>query len=259
MTKLTLLLVGFFILNISLQAQSFVNPEIQNQELAEQQEDTYQAINFSLDTKNMHLWRGYKVSNNAMTALNANYTSRNEKLKIGLWNGISFDGSYTEFDYYFSYEISNKVNLSVWDINNFSDFPGANIFNYKRETTSHFVDATLSFKATDKLGLSWSTILAGRDFYRTENGEVRSSFSNFVEARYKAFDINQTSVNLFLGGAFSFVNEAHFYGSSPGIVNFGILLSKEIDVLGSTLPVSAMAMWNPEQNYGAMQLQIGLF
>jgi len=251
MKKFILLLIGFAFLRVDLSAQAMENTGIS--------EDSYQAINFSLNTKNMHLWRGYKVSNNAMTALDANYVTRNEKLKVGLWNGISFDGTYTEFDYYVSYSFNNKWNLSVWDINNFSDYPGANIFNYSRETTSHFVDATLAFNATDKLALSWSTILAGRDFYRDDNNEVKGSFSNFVEARYQALKVNQTTVGLFVGGAFSFQNEAHFYGSSPGIVNFGLTLAKEVNVLGGVIPVSAMAMWNPEQNYGAMQIQIGIF
>lgn len=222
-------------------------------------ESSYQPFQFNLDVKNMHLWRGYKVTNNAMTALNAFYTTKNERFTAGLWNGVSFDGSYTEFDYYLNFQMSPKLSLSVWDINNFSDFPNANIFNYNRETTSHFVDVSLNYAATDRLGFSWSTIVLGRDIYRTNSGDCRSCFSNYLEGRLKAYKGNNVDVNLFVGGAFSFRNEAHFYGAEPGVVNVGLGLSKTIDFMGTQLPVSAMAMWNPELNHGAMQLQIGLF
>lgn len=222
-------------------------------------EQDYQAINVGLATKNMHLWRGYKVTNNAMTALNVNYSTKNDKMKIGFWNGISFDGSYTEFDYYFSYVVSEKLSLSVWDINNFSDYPDANIFDYRRESTSHFVDVNLTYSASKSLILSWSTIVAGRDFQTNDIGKVEGSFSNFVEARVNAFERNNTAFGLFVGGAFSFRHRQHFYGNEPAIVNFGFTVDKEVSVMGSKIPVSALAMWNPEQNYGAMQFQIGIF
>lgn len=219
----------------------------------------YQPVNFGLDTKNMHLWRGYKVTNNAMTALNASYSTRNGKFTAGLWNGVSFDGSYTEFDYYMSYTFSPKWSLSIWDINNFSDFPDANIFNYNNATTSHFVDVTLAFQPSSRFSMSWSSIVLGRDTFVNQNDEVQNAYSNYVQANMLAFEGKEVQVSLFVGGAFSLRNEAHFYGHKAGIVNTGLGLSKEVDILGTLIPVSAMAMWNPLLQHGAMQIQIGLF
>ena len=148
----------------------------------------------------------------------------------------------------------------MWDINNFSSYPGADIFNYTNDETSHFVDATLAYQVNDVLGVSWSTILAGRDFHYDDNGDAKNSFSNYIEANYTAYTNEDLSVGLKLGGAFAFANEAHFYGDDAfNIVNIGANVSKKVTLFGQTLPIGATAMWNPEQKYGAMELSFSLF
>lgn len=216
---------------------------------------------FSIDAglKNMHLWKGYKVSEDAVATLNTSYTTEDGFFTAGLWYGSSFNASFTEFDYYVAFNFADKLNLSIWDINNFSDFPNANIFDYDKETTSHFIDATLSYQATDRLGLAWSTILLGRDTYVDDDGEVKNAFSTYTEVNYGLVQNENLNVKAFVGGGFSFLNEAHFYGSTPNIVNIGVSAARIVELFGTGVPVSATAMWNPEQEYGAMQLSVGLF
>jgi hypothetical protein len=216
-------------------------------------------ISIDAGLKNMHLWKGYKVSENAVATLNTSYTTEDGFFSAGLWYGSSFDASFTEFDYYVAFQLSEQLNLSVWDINNFSDFPNANIFDYDKETTSHFIDATLSYQATDRLGLVWSTILLGRDTFVDDNGEVKNAFSNYAEVNYNIINESNLNIKGFVGGGFSFLNEAHFYGSSPNVVNVGLSAARAVELFGTPIPVSATAMWNPEQKYGAMQLSVGLF
>ena len=223
-------------------------------------QETYTPFNVNASLKTMHLWRGYKVTDDFMSAVNAYYKTESGKLTVGLWNGQSLEGDYTEFDYYFSLVLTDGLSLSVWDINNFSSYPGADIFNYTNDETSHFVDATLAYQVNDVLGVSWSTILAGRDFHYDDNGDAKNSFSNYIEANYTAYTNEDLSVGLKLGGAFAFANEAHFYGDDAfNIVNIGANVSKKVTLFGQTLPIGATAMWNPEQKYGAMELSFSLF
>lgn len=223
-------------------------------------QETYTPFNVNASVKTMHLWRGYKVTDDFMSAVNAYYKTESGKLTVGLWNGQSLEGDYTEFDYYFSLVLTDGLSLSVWDINNFSSYPGADIFNYTNDETSHFVDATLAYQVNDVLGVSWSTILAGRDFHYDDNGDAKNSFSNYIEANYTAYTNEDLSVGLKLGGAFAFANEAHFYGDDAfNIVNIGANVSKKVTLFGQTLPIGATAMWNPEQKYGAMELSFSLF
>lgn len=231
-------------------------------------QDTYKPFNVNASLKTMHLWRGYKVTDDFMSGINAYYKTQNGKLTVGLWNGQSLEGDYTEFDYYFSLALTDGLSLSVWDINNFSSYPGADIFNYTNDETSHFVDATLAFQATDALGLSWSTILAGRDFHYDDNGDAKNSFSNYVEASYTAYTNEDLTVGLKLGGAFAFADDSHFYDrvnpdgtgtDAFSIVNIGASVSKKVTLFDQVLPIGVTAMWNPEQKYGAMELSFSLF
>lgn len=240
----TIIIITIIILNISATTQA--------QNVAE-------GISIDAGLKNMHLWKGYKVSENAVATLNTSYTTENGFFTAGLWYGSSFDANFTEFDYYVAFNLTDQLNFSIWDINNFSDFQNADIFDYDRETTSHFIDATLTYQATDRLGLVWSTIVLGRDTFVDNNGEVKNAFSNYAEMNYAFIQDENLDLTAFVGGGFSFLNEAHFYGSTPNIVNVGLSASRAVELLGSLVPVSATAMWNPEQKYGAMQLSIGLF
>lgn len=224
------------------------------------EEDPYDAFQFHLSVKNMHLWRGYRVTDEAMTAANVHYVSKDGNFKAGLWGGVGFAGNYTEFDYYISYTYNNW-SFAIWDINNYTDFPEAQIFNYDRSETSHFIDVTASYKFnTTPLQLSWSSILQGRDTYVTSSGKLRNAFTHYVEASYAIAEGNDWNLSVFAGVAFSFESETHFYGNRPGFNNFGATYSKTITVLDRyKLPVSATAMWNNLQDYGALQVAVDLF
>ncbi|GLB51776.1 hypothetical protein NBRC110019_08150 [Neptunitalea chrysea] len=225
--------------------------------------NTYKPFNFNLQVKNMHLWRGYRVTDAPMTAGDVNYTSKNGKFKAGLWGGSGFNGDYHEFDYYISYA-TGGWSLAIWDINNYSAYPDAEIFNYDISKTSHFIDVTLAHQFQKiPLKLSWSTIIQGRDTYMDENGELKNAFSNYVEASYTLRKETNWSLSAFVGGVFSFANdidESNFYGDKSSINNVGLVYNRDLNILDKvTLPVSATAMWNPLQKYGAMQVAVNLF
>lgn len=222
--------------------------------------DSYRPFNFNLTVKNMHLWRGYRVTDEAMTAANVYYESKNGKFKAGLWGGVGFAGNYTEFDYYLSYEHNNWT-FAIWDINNYTDFPNAKIFNYDRAETSHFIDVSITHRLEQTpLQFSWNTIVQGRDTYINSKGDLRNAFTNYVEASYSIADGKNWNLRAYVGAAFSFVSDANFYGDETGFNNFGLSYTKDLKILDKyTLPVAATVMWNNLQDYGALQIAVDLF
>ncbi len=77
-------------------------------------------IDFTLQVKNMHLWRGQQVTSAALGAIDLNIKDKKEMFTFGLWGGAGFNGKYKEFDYYLSFEKSG-FSIAVWDIYNFSE------------------------------------------------------------------------------------------------------------------------------------------
>ena len=220
----------------------------------------YKALNFNLQLKNMHLWRGYKVTSTALTAVDAHYISRDGSFKAGFWGGAGFTGEYREFDYYASYQKSG-FNIAVWDINNFSDFPDADIFNYNPSSTSHFIDVTLGYQFQNKfpLSISWSTIVQGRDTYLTSAGDRKNAYSHYVNLDYRLWQQGSADLHAFVGGAFALGKEVHFYGKHPNIVNAGLSFNKELVLFNYRMPSAAMVMFSPEHKYGAIQISLNVF
>ena len=255
--KTALALMCFFALQ-QLQAQEdIISSKLQ---IEDSTATKHQPFDFNVKVKTMHLWKGLRVTDAPVVDVDLNYTSKDGRFKAGLWGGAGVTGYYTEFDYYATYSYKG-FSLSVWDINNSSDFPDAGIFDYDRSTTSHFIDVTLGYQFQEiPLKFSWSTIVQGRDTYVNNAGELRNAFSNYVEASYGLIQKKDWSISAFVGGAFSFKSEAHFYGDKPNVTNIGLLYAKEVTVLKKfTLPFAATAMWNPEQEYGAIEVAVTLF
>ena len=220
----------------------------------------YKPFDFNLQVKNMHLWRGYRVTDAPMTAANVSYTSKSAKFKAGIWGGAGFNGDYTEFDYYVSYT-NGGFSLSLWDINNFSSFPNAEIFDYSKETTSHFVDLTAAY-AFKKIpfSISWSTILLGRDTFLDDSGKLSNAYSNFLQINSTIYKDTDSSLSIYIAGAFAFnSSESHFYGTKF-LNSFGLTFSKDVKVFNKKyIPVSASAMWNTDLQYGGLKVAVDLF
>ncbi|MCD7935509.1 MAG: hypothetical protein LUG98_01470 [Tannerellaceae bacterium] len=221
-------------------------------------------VDFSLQIKNMHLWRGIQVTNSALTAVDLGYRTRDKSFGFGVWGGASFDGKFKEFDYYISYSKSGFT-IALWDIYNFS--PGATynnhqVFNYKAHQTGHFVDLSIGyrFQGNVPLGLSWATIIHGRD-RGSEN--AKNLYSTYVSADYPVMRHQWVNLDFGLAAAFALDKEggtsANFYGHKAGIVNINVTASKRVKIGNFVLPVSAMVMWNPVENNANLQLALDIF
>jgi hypothetical protein len=220
----------------------------------------YKPIDISLQVRSLYIWRGFRVSNTPITDVDMHYTTRDGSLAVGVWGGEGFDGVYREFDYYVSYTKAH-FNFSVWDINNFTNYPNANLFNYNPASTSHFIDVTAGYQfgKSFPLSINWSTIVQGRDTYVKSDGKLANAYSNYVVLDYKIWKDENTDLHIFAGGAFAFGRQENFYGSKPNIVNTGFTINKDLLVFKYHLPIAATAMFSPEHKYGALQLVVNVF
>jgi len=163
---------------------------------------------------------------------------------------------------YNPFDINLQVrNFSVWDINNFTNYPNANLFNYNPASTSHFIDVTAGYQFGNSfpLSINWSTIVQGRDTYTKSNGQLANAYSNYVVLDYRIWKDGTSDLHIFAGGGFAFGRDENFYGSKPNIVNTGLTLNKDLKIFSYHLPLAATAMVSPEHKYGALQLVFNVF
>jgi len=218
-------------------------------------------FNINLQLRSNYIWRGFKVSDAPISDVDLHYNvTKSKTLAIGVWGGASFTGDYKEFIYYVSY-IKPTFSFSVWDVNNFSDYPNADLFNYNPESTSHFIDLRAGYKfgAAFPLSVDWVTIIQGRDTHPNDKGGVANNYSNYAELGYSLWKDGSSQFRAFIGGGFAFGRQANFYGTKPNIVNTGFVLTKDLVVFNYHIPIAATAMFNPEKKYGALSLVINVF
>ena len=152
------------------------------------------------------------------------------------------------------------MGLALWDTYNFS--PGATYnnkeyWNYSAHTTGRFLDATLSYRFQEEkfpLLLNWSTVVFGRD-RNSDNTEQK--YSTFVYAEYPVYQKDGWKVNAGVGGAFALNRageDAHFFGTTAGIVHVSLQASHDLKLGNYTIPVYVKGMWNPQSNQSYFQI-----
>jgi len=233
-----------------------------------QADSGYKPIGGTLQFKNMHLWRGQEVTDEATLATDIYYINKKQNFRFGLWGGAGVNGTFKEIDYYLSYN-TGGFTFALWDIYNFSKGAAYNneqAFNYNARETGHFIDLSVAYQFQQKFPLKiyWATVLFGRD--RGALNE-KNRYSTFVELSYPVLRNNIVDLDLGMGGAFALSQgkdlsgkktDAHFYGNSAGIVSINLTASKNLDLWGYKLPVSVTSLWNPEKNYANIQVAINL-
>jgi len=246
------------ILSIGFLIGSFYNANGQITHVSDEAEPKF---DFSLDIKNMHLWRGYQVTSGAMTGASVFFQSGgNKNFKAGFWGGAGFDGKYKEVCFFINYKI-NGFFIDYLDSFNWTGYEEtADIFSYNRNSTRHFIDVTLGYNFVDiPLRAAISTVVQGRDIYIGSNGKIQNRFSNYAELKYTAWSSEDTNLKVFAGGAFSAVDKTTFYSSKANFVNIGIECNKTLQINNFKLPLTATFRINPEQKNGALEVAAHIF
>ena len=102
--------------------------------------------------------------------------------------------------------------------------------------------------------MSWSTVIFGRD--RSSDNE-HQKYSTFVYAEYPIYKKEGWKVDAGVGGAFALNKageDAHFFGTTAGIVHVSLQASHDLKIGKYTIPVYAKGMWNPQSDKAYFQL-----
>ncbi len=215
-------------------------------------------LNMDATVATNHLWRGSEVAGGVVITSSISVADSANHFRGGFWAGTNVTGEYREFNNFISYSYE-RFTLELWDTYNFSTYVTYNneeFFDYDSLSTGRFLDATAKYRFGAKfpLLLSWSTILFGRD--RDEDNK-HNRYSTFCYAEYPIYKSDVWSVDGGVGAAFALKSEAsgaNFYGDRSGVVELKLNVTNNVKIRNYTLPISILAMWNPQSNEGHLQL-----
>jgi hypothetical protein len=226
-------------------------------------------IDFHVDVKTNHLWRGLVITDKPMVAVFSKLKlNKSASFTTGFWGGMSFsndsDGtSYKEINYYVQYA-KNGFSIGVWDLFNTRSVATPDVWDYDKNTSTHLIDLRTSYTFDESfpLRLEADVLLFGSGDSQLDNGDFEQRYSTYIEMSYPL--IRESKVNLkgFVGAGFSFSGDTHLYGDGDqnfDLVNVGLTATKTLKFLDLRIPVSATTLWNPSQRIARVQLAVSLF
>ena len=222
-------------------------------------------LNFNVTLATSHLWRGLIISP-SMTAMgDIHYTfDKKRNFSVGVWGGNSFDGKYTEVDYYVQYK-HKGLTIGLWDLFNTTNVEHPEVFNYDKNTTTHLIDLRTSYRFPEAfpLRIEADIILYGNDKELQPDLDYKNRYSTYIELGYPLIKNDQITLDTYICAGFSLDGKSNLYSSNTdrnfNIVNAGFKASKDISIFQYKLPVFAGIMWNPAEKYTRMQLGVSLF
>jgi hypothetical protein len=216
-----------------------------------------QNFDVKMQAKNMHYWRGLKVTDAFMTGTSVGYFGK--KVSVFAWGGMSLDGKYREVTNVVSYAHKN-FSATLIDIYNFSGIQNGDLeyFNYKQSESGHIVDLTLGYKLKF-MNIAFSTVLYGNDRISAENTDQR--YSSFLQLEFP-FKKKDVIITPYIAPAFALNPDAEnqLYGNDKyGIADLGLKVSKKVSIKDYELPVTGQLGYNFMLNQASMQVSIDLF
>ena len=210
-----------------------------------------------LSVKNMHYWRGLRVSDALVTAPTIGYY--NGGFSAFVWGGMSVDGKYREVSHIVSYQ-THGFSITLLDIFNFSGQTDPEFFNYKKAETTHLIDLSVAYQFNEKfpLRILAATMLFGND--RLPDGNAR--YSTYIETGYR-FTAANTKLEPFVsfGTALAAHAETGLYtgDKASGIVQVGLMLHRNVETKKVSFPVNLKLGYNPTLNETGIELSLGVF
>jgi hypothetical protein len=204
------------------------------------------------DIVSSYIWRGSAVysalgdQNVLSPSFQPGFSLNFKGFELGTWGSVDFTGTYKELDYYLGYTYKGFT-ATLTDYYWASDWIADNYFDYRKDSTSHYVEASLSYKG-EKIPFS---ILVATMFYGADKkfeDPSKNNYSTYIEAGY-TFSVEKYKLDLFLGVTPMDGLYGDGYGGKDGfaVVNAGISGSRVIEITEKfSLPVKASVIANPQ-------------
>lgn len=239
-------------------------------------------VKMSASIQTNHLWRGLIITDKPMVSAQVSFTlDKTRKFKAGIWGGASIsndtDGThYKEINYYLQYAY-NGLSIGVWDLFNSRNINRSlasdDIFNYHKDKTAHIIDLRTSYQLPPffPLNIEADILLyggahAGEVVYKQVGAPHvydKNRYSTYLQLSYPLVQHQTVNLEGYIGSAFA-LNGRHgtLYGRTDkdfDVVNIGVTASKNLTLLGHTIPVQATTLWNPANKYARVQVGAALF
>ncbi len=237
--------------------------------VAQESEVKDSPIDFSVDLKSNHLWRGLIITDKPMVAVFSKLElNESGSFTTGFWGGMSFsnesDGtSYKEINYYIQY-VESGFSIGLWNLFNTRNASNPNIWDYDKETTGHLLDLRTSYYFGEDfpITLEADVLLYGSGDSQYNDLEFEQRYSTYVQVSYPLIKDSRVNLDGFAGVGFSLSGDSHLYGDGDqdfDLVNVGLTASKTVALGSYHLPVSATTLWNPSLKFARVQLSMTLF
>jgi hypothetical protein len=216
------------------------------------QEKTSVKPEIGCDIVTSYIWRGSAIyssigeQNVLAPSFQPSFSASYKGFKLGTWGSIDFTGTYKELDYYLSYSLKGFT-LTYTDYYWASDWIVDNYFDYKYNSTAHFLEVSLSYKGKQiPFSILVATMFYGAD--KKFEDTSQNNYSTYIEGGY-SFPIKTFNIDLFLGVSPMDGLYGDSYGGKDGfaVVNAGVSGSKVIAITEKfSLPVKASIIANPQ-------------
>ena len=206
----------------------------------------------SVDYAYRYMWRGFENGDASSVMPTVGYSKGG--FDIYAWGAFALDDSYRELNIGVSYSFSNFT-LELVDY--FYPWPGADFFDFNKNTTTHTVEAIATYEPEAlPMHFTVGSIIFGDD--KKENG--KNAYSTYAEIGY-AHEFNGKNILQGVVGASlnkSFYND---YGKDFNLVNLTAAYTRVFSFWKfDEFPVTASYTYNPylEKSYFNIMFTVGL-
>lgn len=226
-------------------------------------------IDFNVDVKTNHLWRGLVITDKPMVAVFSKLNlNKSASFTAGFWGGMAFSNdddntSYKEINYYVQYA-KNRFSIGLWDLFNTRSVAHPDIWNYDKNTSTHLIDLRTSYTFNERfpLRMEVDVLLYGSGDAQLNGSDLEQRYSTYAEVSYPIIRKSKVNLKAFAGASFSINGDTHLYGDGQqnfDLVNVGFTATKTLRFEDLRFPVSATTFWNPSLRIARVQLAVSLF
>lgn len=194
-----------------------------------------------------YVWRGQALGLNA-PCIEPGATLGYKGFALDVWGAFSLNAvEYQELDWTLSWTSKNEMFKFMVTDYAFPSFSSTfHYFDYNQSSTSHVVEAGLSF-AIPKIDLALNVY---SNFYGADAHDINGNmvYSTYMELAYSpSWEAQNTDFDIAIGCALNGKEGYSFYGNDGfGVVNVAVGATKKLEVSSKlTIPVFARIIANP--------------
>lgn len=211
-----------------------------------------------------YLWRGmYNGGLSFQPTVTVGFEHEKVSFQAGVWGSVGASDWKFQQDTYFVPELDVVATLDFFGVHvgfaHYYYFNGSDYFCWKKiedwtdedwDKNSSSTELTLGYNFNlvlpeeHNLYVNWNTMVAGCDFMKTDNEEIKQNYSSYLELGY---DYTFTNIDLTLGAQIGMVpwSSAYYGNDTFAVTNLSLKLNKAWEVGPVELDLFAQGMMNP--------------